>query len=114
MANTLAASGVPNRAAKPAAMPHMVIVRESRSSSRIQWPILPEIEPPSWMAAPSRPAEPPHRWVSTEVRKILGASRSRTGWSSRTEVKMKLVPRASGISILRYQSAIPTPASGSR
>ena len=47
IANTVAASGVPNSAAKPAAMPHMVIVRESRSSSRIQCPMLPEIEPPS-------------------------------------------------------------------
>ena len=79
IANTLAARGVPNRAAKPAAMPHMVIVRESRSSSRIQWPMLPDIAPPSCSAAPSRPAEPPHRWVSTEVTKMLGASRSRTG-----------------------------------
>ena len=64
------------------------------------------------MAAPSRPAEPPHRWVSTEVIKMLGASRSRTGWSRRTEVRMKFVPRSSGISILLYQNAINRPASG--
>ena len=114
IANTLAASGVPNRAAKPAAMPHMVIVRESRSSSRIQWPILPEIAPPSCSAAPSRPAEPPHRCVSTEVTKMLGASRSRTGWFSRTEVRIKLVPRSSGISAFLYQNAMNTPTTGSR
>lgn len=29
--------------------------------------------PPSCSAAPSRPAEPPQRWVSTEVMKMLGA-----------------------------------------
>ena len=47
MANTLDASGVPNSAAKPAAMPHMVIVRESLSSRCMRWPMLPEIAPPS-------------------------------------------------------------------
>ena len=45
---------------------------------------------------------------------MLGASRSRTGWFSRTEVRMKFVPRSSGISAFLYQNAMNTPAAGSR
>ena len=45
---------------------------------------------------------------------MLGASRRRTGWFSRTDVKMKFVPRSSGISLFLYQNAMNTPASGRR
>ena len=55
-----------------------------------------------------------HRCVSTEVTKMLGASRSRTGWFSRTEVRIKLVPRSSGISAFLYQNAMKTPTTGSK
>ena len=92
MENTAAASGVPKRAAKAADMPHMVMVRWSFSSRRIQVPSLEEIEPPSWRAAPSRPEEPPVRWVSTVARKMRGAVRRRMGAFSRTAMRTKLVP----------------------
>ena len=94
MANMAAVSGVPKRAEKAADMPHMVMIRLSLSSSFIHWPTLEEMEPPIWRMAPSRPEEPPSRWVSTVAAKMRGAVRRRRGWFSRTATRTKLVPRS--------------------
>ena len=48
--------------------------------------------PPIWRAAPSRPALPPVRWVSTEPRKISGARRTGGRVSPRTLAMIWLVP----------------------
>ena len=48
-------------------------------------PICPDTDPPSSRAAPSRPLEPPNRWVMTVEAKISGAVRSVMGFCSRTE-----------------------------
>ena len=84
-------------AAKAADIPHMVNTRMSFSSSFSHRPMLPETEPPSWRAAPSRPAEPPNRWVSTVERKISGAVRKGMERFSRTAIKTELVEPPSGI-----------------
>ena len=79
MENMAAVRGVPNRAEKAADMPHMVMMRRSLSSRRIHRPTLEEMEPPIWRMAPSRPEEPPHRWVSMVAAKTRGAVRRRRG-----------------------------------
>ena len=86
MANMAAVSGVPKRAEKAADMPHMVMIRLSLSSRCFHRPI--------WRMAPSRPEEPPSRWVSTVAAKMRGAVRRRRGWFSRTATRTKLVPRS--------------------
>ena len=83
----VAASGVPKTAENAPAIPHIVIKRQSRCSSRSALPRLPDTEPPSSSAAPSRPLEPPNRCVMTVDTKISGAERSLTGLRSRTDVK---------------------------
>ena len=55
-------------------------------------PILEEMLPPICSAAPSRPEEPPNRWVITVLIKINGAVRSRMGWPLRTANNTELVP----------------------
>ena len=72
MAKTVAASGVPNRAEKKAAIPASVAVRMSRSSRCSSFPTSKPMVPPICSAAPSRPAEPPTRWVSRVDRKMEG------------------------------------------
>ena len=95
MAKQAAASGVPNRAEKNAAMPLMVAVRRSWSLSRSRVPRFQPMLPPICSAAPSRPAEPPHRWVSTVPRKIAGTSRMLTGSPLCTARITLLVPTPS-------------------
>ena len=94
MAKTAAVSGAPNRAEKAAAMPHITMMRSSFSSRRKRRPAQAAREPPSWRAAPSRPAEPPHRWVRAVAAKIRGAVRSRRGPASRTATSTRSVPRS--------------------
>ena len=95
MANTVAVRGVPNRAVKKAAMPAMVAVRMSRSSRWNSRPVWKPMVPPIWRAAPSRPAEPPHRWVSTVPRKMAGSSQMDRGLPRWTASRMSLVPMPS-------------------
>ena len=85
MLNTAAVRGVPNRAEKRPLMPHMTMMFIFRSLSRHHLPRVAARLPPIWSAAPSRPAEPPVRWVSTEPRKISGARRSGGRLPLRTE-----------------------------
>ena len=94
MANMAAVSGVPKRAEKAADMPHMVMIRLSLSSRCIHRPILEEMEPPIWRMAPSRPEEPPTRWVITAEIKTRGAVRRGRAAFSRTATSTKLVPRS--------------------
>ena len=69
---TPAAMGVPKRAANTALMPHMVAILRSFSSSFKSLPRTLPMLPPSCRAAPSRPEEPPTRWVRTVEMKISG------------------------------------------
>ncbi len=78
MEKTVAVSGVPNNAEKPALMPHIIISLRSYSSSFSTLPSVPPMLPPSCSAAPSRPAEPPQACVSTVAAVISGAMRSGT------------------------------------
>ena len=89
-----AVRGVPKRAEKAAAMPHMVMIRLSLSSRRIPRPSLEERDPPIWRMAPSRPEEPPSRWVRMVAANTRGAVRRRRGLFSRTATSTKLVPRS--------------------
>ena len=73
-AKTAAATGVPKRAEKPAAMPHMISMEVSSLSSLKSFPKGEARLPPIWRAAPSRPAEPPVMWVKKVAAKISGAS----------------------------------------
>ena len=91
-AKTQAAIGVPNTAAKTAPMPHIVRICRSRSLRRNSRPKSVAMLPPSCKAAPSRPAEPPSRCVTTVPRKIAGASRIETPFSARTLSKTSFVP----------------------
>ena len=83
----VAASGVPKMAENAPAMPHIVIRRQSRFSRCSSLPSCPDTEPPSSSAAPSRPLEPPNRWVMTVEAKISGAVRRVRGLCSRTDTK---------------------------
>ena len=92
MAKIAAAMGVPKRAAKPALMPQRVIMCISLMSSRKSRPrVCPKL-PPSCKAAPSRPAEPPNRWVITVAVKIKGAVFQETVSRERTENSTISVP----------------------
>ena len=93
--------GVPKRAEKAADIPHITITRLSCSSRRMARPTDAAREPPSWRAAPSRPAEPPAAWVMMVDRKIRGAVRSFMGSASRTATSTKLVPRSFSILQMR-------------
>ena len=73
MAKTTAAKGVPKRAENPALIPHMVIILWSFSSSFILLPRKEAMLPPICKAAPSRPDEPPKRWVINVLINISGA-----------------------------------------
>ena len=73
MEKTAAAMGVPNRAEKAALIPHIIMTRLSFSSIRKTFPRKFPMLPPSCRAAPSRPAEPPNRWVRIVAVKIRGA-----------------------------------------
>ena len=75
-AKIVAVSGVPKRAEKTALMPQSVARRMSLSSRRKIRPMLQPMPPPICSAAPSRPAEPPHRCVSTVEAKMTGTSDS--------------------------------------
>ena len=75
MEKIAAAMGVPNRAEKAALIPHMVMICLSFSSNLNSFPISFPILPPSCRAAPSRPDEPPRRWVINVETKIKGAIR---------------------------------------
>ena len=96
-----AVRGVPKRAEKAAAMPQTVSIRPSSGSTPSRWAILLEMEAPNWRAAPSRPAEPPTRWVMTVERKMRGAVRSFMGSCSRTATSTRFVPRSFSIPQVR-------------
>lgn len=112
IAKTAAVRGVPNRAEKAAAMPHMTMTRRSLSSRPIPRPTQAAKEPPSCSAAPSRPAEPPTKWVRMVDRKMSGAVRSFSGSASRTATSTRLVPWSFSIWHTRYSSTIATPPTG--
>ncbi len=87
-----AAMGVPNRAEKAALMLHMVMMFLSFSSKPTRLPMALPMLPPSCSAAPSRPAEPPSRWVIRVERKISGAMRRGSRWPEWMEESTRFVP----------------------
>ena len=112
MAKTAAAIGVPKTAANAALIPHITITWWSNSS---KWKILPSwlpMLPPNWIAAPSRPAEPPVKWVSTVDTKISGADFKGTSSLDLMVERTWLVP-PSFLSNLWYIKTIIKPATGS-
>ena len=78
MENTAAVRGVPNTAANTALMPHMVTSRVSPSESFNSRLMAVPRPPPICSAAPSRPADPPQRWVRKVPEKISAARRAGT------------------------------------
>ena len=114
MAKIAAPIGVPKRAENPAAIPAMVRMRESRSSSFSRLLSLRPMLPPIWRAAPSRPALPPVRWVRTVDRKISGSMRKRSCRASRTEARINSVPPSLSMSSRWYRPTMARPATGSR
>lgn len=82
----------------------------------MRWSRVPTFQPmlpPICSAAPSRPAEPPHRWVSTVPRKMAGTSRMLTGSPLCTARMTLLVPTPSHFVAL-YRAVMRRPAAGSR
>ena len=113
MANTVAVSGVPNSAENTALMPHSVANGKSFSPSRSNLPVSKPIPPPICSAAPSRPALPPPRWVSTVERKITGTSSTGTFLPKCTDSITALVSFPS-TPVTRYSPTMIKPSSGSR
>ena len=93
MQKKVAVKGVPKRPANTALMPDMIITRRSFSSSRKIFASMDATLPPSCNAAPSRPAEPPKRWVVAVARKMEGATMGETALPSSTASMISLVPR---------------------
>ncbi len=76
MEKIAAAIGVPKSAENAALMPHIIMICLSFSSKPNSLPRPFPMLPPSCSAAPSRPAEPPNRWVISVEIKMSGAIRN--------------------------------------
>ncbi len=74
------ANGVPKTEAKPALIPRMMSVFLSELSSLKISENWSAIAPPICTAVPSRPAEPPKRWVINVLRSTIGAILKRNGF----------------------------------
>ena len=92
-AKSAEAIGVPNSAENSAAMPHTAAHRRPAGDCFSQLPMVQPMLPPICRAAPSRPAEPPHRWVSTAPRKMAGVKASGRGLPCCTVRNTSSVPR---------------------
>ena len=89
---TAAARGVPKSAENAALMPHMMTCLLSSSGKCSSLAMAELMLPPICRAAPSRPAEPPVRWVSDVAAKISGARAAGTSSPFRIEARMRFVP----------------------
>ena len=108
-----AARGVPNTAEKAALIPLMTRSFRSPSSNLKSRPIVFPILPPIWRAAPSRPAEPPNKWVIIVAAKISGAIYAGTSWFFPcTAVIMMFVPLSCLTPQRWYKNTITTPPIG--
>ena len=114
MLKTAAVTGVPNRAANRALIPAMVMICRSFSSSRTKRPRAVPMLPPICSAAPSRPAEPPHRWVRTVPMKISGVIFRGISFCVRIELSTRFVPSSWAMPHSRYRATMTSPASGSK
>ena len=92
MAKTGAAMGVRKIAENAADMPQSISTCLSRSARRNTRPSTLPTLPPSCNAAPSRPALPPQKWVTTVEMKISGAICIGSSVSARSEASTILVP----------------------
>lgn len=112
MENTAAAIGVPNKAEKQALMPHMIMILVSLSSKLKSLAKKSPNDPPTCSAAPSRPAEPPHRCVSNVDIIIRGVTFTGTSTLDCMAVITRLVPVLSASFVSLYIKTIMIPASG--
>ena len=78
IAKTAPASGVPKTAPKPAAIPAIKRIRSAPASSAKCRATPLAMLPPICTAVPSRPAEPPQRWVARVPSSTSGAIRRGT------------------------------------
>ena len=92
MANTGAAMGVRKMAENAADIPQSISTCLSRSASRNSLPITLPTLPPSCNAAPSLPALPPQKCVTTVETKISGAICTGNSVSARRDASTMLVP----------------------
>ena len=113
IAKMAAVSGVPNSAENTALIPHRVASGRSFSPSRSRRPASKPIPPPICSAAPSRPALPPPRWVSTVEIKMTGTSSTGTFLPKCTDSMTALVSLPSTL-VTRYSPTIISPSAGSR
>lgn len=107
-----AAIGVPKRAEKQALIPHIIIILVSLSSKCNILAIKLPKEPPTCRAAPSRPAEPPQRCVSSVDIIIRGATRTGTSALDWIAVITRLVPVFLSSCVKWYIRTIIIPAAG--
>ncbi len=112
--NMAADIGVPNKAEKQALIPHIIIIRVSLSSKWNSFAKKLPSEPPTCSAAPSRPAEPPHRCVSSVEIIISGATFTGTSASDCMAVMTRFVPVLFDSFISLYIKTIIRPAAGSK
>ena len=98
-------------AEKNAAIPVMVAIFRSLLESFVTRPMPFPRHPPICRAAPSRPAEPPQRWVRIVPVKIAGSRAILRGEPSRTFSITVSVPLPSSLNPL-YIPTIATPARG--
>lgn len=109
MENTAAAIGVPNKAEKQALMPHMIMILVSLSSKLKSLAKKSPNDPPTCSAAPSRPAEPPHRCVSNVDIIIRGVTFTGTSTLDCMAVITRLVPVLSASFVSLYIKTIMIP-----
>ena len=100
MAKKVAASGVLNKAEKNAAIPHCTAMRRSCSFRCSTPPAHQPMVPPICKAAPSRPALPPPKWVSTVLINMTGSSQNRMGLPSLTQSIISSVETPSSFAAL--------------
>ena len=109
------ATGVPNTAAKPAAIPHINKIWSCCGGNLNSFPNCAAMLPPICTAVPSRPAEPPNKWVITVVNKISGVMPAGTptpGWCISSIIT--LLPAALVFPNLLYSHQINMPANGKK
>ena len=74
--NNVPAKGVPNTELKPALIPLIIKISRSALSNRNKRAVLSANAPPIWTAVPSRPTDPPNKWVVMVPNSVSGISRN--------------------------------------
>ena len=90
--NSVAVSGVPKSPANTELIPAVTRIFRLDSFRWHHFARKDAADPPNCSAAPSRPPEPPNKWVMAVAAKIPGATRGLTGCPSRDASMISLVP----------------------